>query len=250
MNQLNKLRKYLSASLNSLYELEPELAYDKWSLNYDTQPGNLMLDLDEVLFIELIENVDFHNKIIVDVGCGTGRHWKKIYDKNLARMIGFDVSAGMLKVLKDKFPEAETHLLKANHLETLGDASCDLIISTLAIAHIKNIENAFIEWDRVLKSGGQIIITDYHPEALSKGGNRTFMYNGKKIAVRNHIHPIEKLREIFGKLKYKIVDFKEKKIDESVKHYYNEQNALKVYERFTGTPIIYGIHLIKNNEAE
>jgi hypothetical protein len=40
------------------------------------------------------------------------------------------------------------------------------------------------------------------------------------------------------------------KIDETVKHYYAQQNALKVYEQFKGFPVIYGIHLKRGDDPE
>ena len=250
MNILKKLLYRLPSSLFSLKETEPEDAYNTWSEYYDAQPDNLMLALDEALFTSLIDNVDFHNKIIADVGCGTGRNWKKVYAKHPARLIGYDVSEGMLKVLCGKFPEADTHLLTTNHLELLDNGSCDIIVSTLAIAHIKDLEDAFREWNRVLKDDGHIIITDYHPDALLKGGNRTFRHNGKLIAVKNYIHPIVNILDIVNKLNLKVDDFIERKIDDSVKHYYEKQQAIGVYERFKGTSIIYGAHLTRKNAAK
>jgi len=246
----NKLRNQLSSRLFPLKEMEAEDAYNIWSSGYDDQPDNLMLALDEALFTGLIATVDFHNKTIVDVGCGTGRHWEKIYAKQPALIIGYDVSERMLKILKEKFPEAKTHQLKSNRLEGLENNSCDILISTLAIAHISDIENAFAEWNRVLKANGHIIITDYHPDALLKGGNRTFTHNGKLIAVKNYIHPTERIKDIADKLGFKFNTFIEKRIDERVKHFYEKQNALKVYERFMGMHIIYGTHLTKTNVAE
>jgi ubiquinone/menaquinone biosynthesis C-methylase UbiE len=56
-------------------EMVPKEAYDIWSESYDLQPGNLMLDLDERIFSGLIEHIDFYNKTVADIGCGTGRHW-------------------------------------------------------------------------------------------------------------------------------------------------------------------------------
>lgn len=247
MNVLNKLRQHLSSRLFSLQETEIEKAYDIWSQGYDTQPDNLMLALDEAIFAELIARVSFRDKVVADVGCGTGRHWEKIYAKQPARLIGFDVSEGMLKILKKKYPEAETHQIKTNHLDNMHAGSCDSIISTLAIAHICDIEDAFREWARILKPNGHIIITDYHPDTLSKGGNRTFKHNGKLIAVMNYIHPIEKIWDIAGKLNFRIDEFIEREIDDTVKHYYEKQNATNVFERFKGTPIIYGTHLIRTS---
>jgi ubiquinone/menaquinone biosynthesis C-methylase UbiE len=246
---LNKFRQLVSR-LFSLKETEVEEAYDMWAQSYDAQPDNLMLALDEAVFSELIAKISFQSKVIADVGCGTGRHWAKLYVKEPGRLIGYDVSQGMLRALKEKFPKAETHQLTSNHLEELENESCDVIVSTLAAAHIEDIEDAFLEWKRVLKSGGHIIITDYHPDTLAKGGNRTFTHNGKLIAVKNYVHPLAKIWSISNTLGFKVDRFIEKQIDESVKHYYEKQNAIKVYERFKGTSIIYGAHLIKENAAK
>ncbi|HEV7780205.1 MAG TPA: class I SAM-dependent methyltransferase [Chitinophagaceae bacterium] len=226
---------------------EPREAYDVWALAYDNQPGNLMLDLDEQITGEFLATKDLAGKTVADIGCGTGRHWKKIVEKNPARLAGFDVSTGMLKKLKEKFPASETFALKSNRLEGLDSASCDIIISTLTIAHIENIGDAFSEWNRVLKPGGEIFITENHPEALARGGQRTFKHEGKLISVRNHIHSLEKIRGLAGQLGWTEIRFTEKIIDDSVKSYYEQQNALPVFEKFRGVPVFYGIHLKKEN---
>ncbi|HXS37532.1 MAG TPA: class I SAM-dependent methyltransferase [Flavipsychrobacter sp.] len=247
MTLLGKVKRRISRYLFPVKETDPEAAYDLWSQSYDAQPDNLMLALDEAVFSALIGKSSFQGKVIADVGCGTGRHWKKILEKRPSRLLGFDVSEGMLQMLKQKFLNAETYQLKDNHLPGLENNSCDIIISTLALAHIMEPQNAFMEWVRVLKPGGEIIITDYHPDALSKGGNRTFTVNGKMIAVKNYVHPISEIKRIIADLQLEILHFDERVIDDSVKHYYEKQNAMHVFERFKGTPIIYGIHLKKKD---
>jgi ubiquinone/menaquinone biosynthesis C-methylase UbiE len=208
-----------------------------------------MLAWDEEIFSDLINHIDLKNKIIADIGCGTGRHWKKIFAREPKKLIGFDVSEGMLKMLQQKFPQAETHHILNDELNEIENESCDFIFSTLTIAHIENAENALQEWDRILKPGGEIIITDYHPTALAKGGKRTFNHNGKTIAVKNYVHSIDKLKDIARQLHLEEFRFIEKSIDESARPFYEKQNALAVYESWKGTPIIYGIHLKKPDEA-
>jgi ubiquinone/menaquinone biosynthesis C-methylase UbiE len=229
-------------------EQDPAPAYDRWAAAYDNQPGNLMLDLDEEVFGELLNGSTVTGKTIADIGCGTGRHWKKIYDRRPARLIGYDVSAGMLAKLAGKFPAAETHLLSGNRLAELPDHSCDLVVSTLAIAHIPDPADALREWNRVLKPGGGIIITDYHPEALAKGGQRTFKYEGKTMAVKNYVHPVDRLRGMAKQLGWAEMRFSERVIDDSVKGYYERQNALRLFEEYKNIPIIYGIHLKKADD--
>jgi ubiquinone/menaquinone biosynthesis C-methylase UbiE len=248
MPLLSKLRQYFS--LGQLPESEPAAAYDIWALQYDNQPDNLMLALDDQLCSRLLETAPVAGKTVADVGCGTGRHWPKLYSREPARLLGFDVSQGMLDVLREKYPQAETRLLKDASLPGLATASCDLVISTLTIAHIPDIRPALTEWNRVLKPGGQMIITDYHPAALAKGGQRTFRDKGQVIAVRNHIYPISWIKEIAKKLGLEILQVVEQRIDQSMRPYYEKQNAVALFERFLGTPIIYGIQLKKTNVAD
>ena len=222
-----------------------DAAYDLWAATYDAQPDNLMLAWDEEIFSSLLNDINLQNKIIADIGCGTGRHWQKIFNLHVKKLIGFDVSEGMLKMLKQKFPKADTHLLKDDHLDELKDHFCDFIVSTLTIAHIEDAENVLTEWKRVLKPGGGIILTDYHPTALAKGGKRTFNHNGETVEINNYVHSIDKIINIARQLDLQVIRFVEKSIDESAKSYYKKQHAIAVYEAWKGMPIIYGIHLKK-----
>jgi len=238
-----RLKQYLFSGGRK--EIEPGKAYDHWAGSYDSQPDNLMLALDEALTGELLDGLPLQSMVIADIGCGTGRHWQKLMEKMPALLQGFDVSAGMLSMLKQKYPKAKTFLLKDFHLPELRTNTCDLVSTTLTIAHIENIQEALEEWKRVLKPGGHIIITDYHPDALAKGAKRTFSQRGRVIAIRNHVHSIESLKTITRQLHLEPVRFIERKIDESVRHFYEKQNALHLFEQFYGVPIIFGIHLKK-----
>jgi len=247
MGLFTKLKHRLSRHGDVKPDTDPVTAYNLWSESYDAQPGNLMLDLDEQMLSDLLTDVSLKDKTVVDIGCGTGRHWNRILSQKPSALIGYDVSVGMLNKLKAKFPAAKTYLALDNSLTELENESCDIIISTLTIAHIEHLKDAFLEWHRVLKKGGRIIFTDYHPEALIKGGNRTFAYKGRIVAVKNYTHNIDELLDIMITMNFESVSFTEKKIDASMKHYYEEKKALHVYDNFVNVPIIYGMHLKKKN---
>jgi ubiquinone/menaquinone biosynthesis C-methylase UbiE len=234
----------------SVTEKNSAEAYDLWSEDYDSQPGNLMLDLDETLFPKLLHKAIIQNKTVADIGCGTGRHWTKILQLEPSALTGFDVSEGMLNKLGEKFPGAHTYQIKDDRLSTASDATFDTILSTLTIAHIEDLEQALSAWCRILKPNADIIITDFHPKLLAFGGKRTFKHNNERLAVKNFVHPINTIKSILYEKGFILVDEKEVRIDESVKHYYTQQNALKVYERFYDFPVIYGIHLKRGNDPE
>jgi ubiquinone/menaquinone biosynthesis C-methylase UbiE len=242
---LRVFRKYFRSHELSPGEKNPEEAYDLWAAHYDRQPGNLMLDLDEIIFSDIFREIDIENKIVADIGCGTGRHWIKILDKHPRSLTGFDISDGMLLRLREKFPSATVKKISDNGFLGEPESFYDVIISTLTVAHIENVREALFAWSRILKNGGEMIITDFHPRLLDLGGKRTFSINRQQFAVKNFSHSIEKITDLLCEAKFSILNKFEKRIDESVKHYYKMQNAMAIFNKFKEEPVIYGLHARK-----
>lgn len=241
---VKEIKKYFFVdAFASITETEAAQAYDMWSTTYDDQPDNLMLALDEEIFSKLLESISLENKTVADIGCGTGRHWQKIIDKMPAILTGYDVSEGMLKKLQQKFPGAVTHQISNNLFTDLPAASVDVIVSTLTIAHLENLDESLEAWFRILRPNGDIIITDFHPAALANGGKRTFQKGSKQVTVKNFIHPVESIKQTGYRHGFYVVQEEEIKISGQYKHFYENKNAMHVFEKFNGTPIIYGLHL-------
>jgi len=246
MPVLQTVKKYFTGTpFFSGREKKAAAAYDLWSSTYDEQPGNLMMDLDEIIFSSLLDSLEIKDKVIADIGCGTGRHWPKILNKTPGQLHGYDVSEGMLSKLRQKFPEAHTRRICDNNLPHLPASFLDIILSTLTIAHIENIEEVIKAWSRVLKNNGDIIITDFHPAALAYGGERTFQYKNQRLAVKNYVHSIDQIEKLAAENGLAVISKEERRVDDAVKYYYEQQNALPVFEKFKNMPIIYGIHLKK-----
>jgi ubiquinone/menaquinone biosynthesis C-methylase UbiE len=244
---LATIKNYLQRRISAPAVTEKSVveAYDLWSADHDKQPDNLMLYLDARLFSLFISQTNITGKHIADIGCGTGKHWPAIFQKQPAGLTGFDVSRGMLGKLKEKYPGAHTNLITDNLFSNIPDESYDVIVSTLTVALIEDIEEAIQAWSRLLKSGGEIIITDFHPHTLALGGKRTFKYKNAVMAVHNYIHPIYTIKDLLLKNNFSLLSREEIKIDESMEPFYVKQNALHVYEKYKGFPVIYGIHLKK-----
>ena len=244
--QTKNIKNFFQNPFNSTKkEVEPKKAYDLWAENYDNENGNLMLYFDRILFEDFLAKANLTGKRILDFGCGTGRYWNELLKVYPEKLIGCDISESMINKLKKKFPHCETYIIKNNNLDFLSDLSFDFIISTLVIAHIQNIKEIAGEWNRLLKKEGEIFITDFHPQALNRGAKRTFNNNGKKITIKNFIHPVKKVESLFLSLGFEIVDEEEKIIDENVKEFYEEKNALNIYEEYKNIPMIYSLHLKK-----
>lgn len=243
---VKEIKSIIRKALNN--SLEPKKAYDLWADIYDLEEDNLVFKMEGEILDALMRNLDLKGKFVLDYGCGTGRNWARLLSYNIEKIIGCDLSPNMLKRLKEKYQGYEAYLIKKNQSLPVKANSIDLIFSTLVAAQLKDIKAIFIEWNGLLKPGGLILMTDLHPEILKSGGRRTFVKEGKIYEVKNYVHSIEKIRSHCRDLNFEIIDLKEKYIGEDAKIYYEKKNALHIYQKFYGMPLVYGILARKNND--
>ena len=103
---------------------------------------------------------------IVDVACGTGDmilFWKKVANENnidLQNIIGVDPSVGMMEVGKKKLPDVEFIEAGAASMP-LESSSTDIISISYGIRNVVQREEAFVEFARVLKKGGLVVISEF-----------------------------------------------------------------------------------------
>ena len=103
---------------------------------------------------------------IVDVACGTGDmmgYWQKQAQKadvEIKELVGVDPSNGMVDVARKKFPEFHYHIAKATEIP-LEDACADIVSITYGIRNVVERQEAFYEFNRVLKQGGLVVILEF-----------------------------------------------------------------------------------------
>lgn len=142
--------------------------YDLFAPDYDI--GEKFLDsIDNNAVFGLLKGLK--GKRILDVGAGTGRIIPKLKKFGIENIVAADVSGGMLKVLKKKFPNIPTVEADIEKLP-FEDESFDAVISLFVIVHLKILEKAFEEVYRVLKPGGVFILSNINqrkpPKLLTK----------------------------------------------------------------------------------
>jgi len=103
---------------------------------------------------------------IVDVACGTGDmmgFWKKQAQKaniNISELVGVDPSNGMVDVARKKFPDFNYHISKATEVP-LDNSSADILSITYGIRNVMQRQEAFYEFNRVLKKDGLVVILEF-----------------------------------------------------------------------------------------
>ena len=227
--------------------IAPVKAYDRWAATYDEQPNNVVFALESGLFSEMLMRTPIEGKIVADIGCGTGRHWHEMLSRAPASLLGVDPSKGMLERLQRRFPAARTICSSGDHLPEFMDASCHAVVSTLALAHMPGAAAAVWEWSRILRLGGSILLTDFHPDAIRSGMKRTFLSGSRTLEIEHHVTDLERLREIAASCGLTADFMGERVIDTSVRPLYERAGYLEGYEKYQGVPLIFGLRFVKTS---
>lgn len=99
---------------------------------------------------------------VLDVGCGTGMLAQRLRSR-VDRLLGLDMAWGMLQQAR---PWYEQCLCADMGRVPLAANSVDAAVSNLAIQWVASPESALAEMGRVLKPGGQLVLTVPLPGSL------------------------------------------------------------------------------------
>lgn len=143
---------------------DTQTGYRRWAATYDA-PRNTLFDADEPTMHEIIDA--FPPGDALDAACGTGRYAEYLAGRG-HRVTGVDSSPEMLDRARSRVPSGEFHLGDLHRLP-LPDSSADLVVSGLALSHVPDLAPVMAEFARVLRPGGQLVISDGHHEIVLRG---------------------------------------------------------------------------------
>ncbi|MCL4170724.1 UNVERIFIED_CONTAM: hypothetical protein GTU68_012394, partial [Idotea baltica] len=105
-------------------------------------------------------------KTILDVATGTADFAIEALSLKPEKVIGVDISDGMLEVGKEKIKKkglTETISLENGDSENLRftDNTFDAVIVAFGVRNFENLENGLANMHRVLKTGGKVVILEF-----------------------------------------------------------------------------------------
>lgn len=131
---------------------------------YVEEPGTL----------KKLKEIDFENKSVLDLGCGSGRY-SKVLKGFGAFVTGVDPSEKLLEIARKLVKDVEFIKAGSEKLPFKKD-SFDFVFAGMVLHYVKNVNVAFKEVSRVLKSGGKFILTSHVPYL---GLSKKFKFDGK-----------------------------------------------------------------------
>ncbi|MCI0698169.1 methyltransferase domain-containing protein [candidate division KSB1 bacterium] len=144
--------------------------YDRWSATYDKTP-NPVVSMDERC--TLIALAPKSNERILDAGCGTGRHFSPLRRAG-CKVFGIDFSLGMLRMARRQFPQVPLLLVDLQDVLPFASGYFDAVLCALVGEHLERLYQVFHEMHRVLRPGGRLVFSVYHPEMAAAGIEANF----------------------------------------------------------------------------
>lgn len=149
-------------------------------LNFvDEKPHNAYYERPAM--IQFVNEIELIGKIALDAGCSAGWYSKQLLDRG-AKVIGIDISPAMIECAKKRTNgEIEAYVANLeNPLVFMKSRQVDLIISSLTLHYIKDWSIPLREFYRILKPGGEVVLSVQHPMSDFKV-SKTGVYYGTEL---------------------------------------------------------------------
>ena len=146
---------------------ETRAAYERWAPLYPPEPHNPLMRAEQQIMLELCPAAA--GRRVLDLGCGTGRYAQIIAKRGAAEVVALDFCMPMLRQVRGarRVCAGITQLPFAAH-------SFDLVISGLAVGHVPDLAAWAHEVARILRQGGSLVYSDFHPDAAQVSLTRSF----------------------------------------------------------------------------
>jgi ubiquinone/menaquinone biosynthesis C-methylase UbiE len=155
---------------------------------------------------------DPRGRIVLDLGCGTGRHSLRLAAAG-ATVTALDFSEGMLEEARRK-PGAESVRFTRHDLHgplPIPNGEFDLVVSGLVLEHLRDLNLFFVEMRRVLNSGGRAVISAMHPAMFLRRSQARFSdpSSGELVQPGSLAHSISEFVMSAVRAQLRLVDIEE-----------------------------------------
>ncbi len=192
-------------------------AYDQWSSQYDTQP-NKTRDLEAAALRETLAGMHFTH--CLEAGCGTGKNTEWLLDV-ATKITALDFSAGMLAKARARIPSPRVAFVEADLLGEWQFAvgSYDLIVFSLVLEHVKDLDALFRKAPGVCKPGGYVYVGELHPFKQYGGSKARFQTGEGTQVVTCYTHHVSDFAQAATRNGFSLV---------SISEYFDDQDRATI----------------------
>jgi malonyl-CoA O-methyltransferase len=142
-------------------------AYERWARAYPPLAHNPLMRAEQRSMLELWPDVA--GRRVLDLACGSGRYARLLLEAEASQVVGLDFCVPMLRQVS-----AADRVCASMMRLPFQPGVFDAVICGLAVAHATDIRGWMREVARVLRPGGSLLYSDFHPAAARAGMTRSF----------------------------------------------------------------------------
>lgn len=215
--------------------LAARAAYRLWASSYDSE--NVLSALDERAVGDLTPPL--RGLALLDAACGTARRLRFEEGAGPRLAAGIDLVYEMLE--RGRSEPSRSRRLATGDLRSLPLASgtFDVVWCRLAAGHLRTLPPLYAELARVTRSGGVVVVTDFHPEAARKGHVRSFRdSSGVPRLVEHSIHELAEHEEAARASGLEVERRLERAVGPEVRRLYEAAGRLDRYPKDRGLRLL------------
>jgi ubiquinone/menaquinone biosynthesis C-methylase UbiE len=205
-------------------------AYERWAPLYPPTAHNPLMRAEQQAMVEHWPPVA--GKHALDLACGTGRYSRLLAEAKAAQVVAMDFCVPMLRQVS-----AAARVCGSMMQLPFASQAFDVVISGLALGHAGNVHEWMGEVSRVLKSGGTLLYSDFHPEAARAGLPRSFKdQNDRTWTVPHRGYEVAAQREAASAAGLVVEVVREVRVGFELQEPFH--NSDEFYRRWNGLPIV------------
>ncbi|HKE58937.1 MAG TPA: methyltransferase domain-containing protein [Pyrinomonadaceae bacterium] len=167
--------------------MEIAAAYDEWSHSYETNE-NRTRDLAAKVLRQQYPTLAHRD--VLEIGCGTGLNTQHLVAVS-SRVLAVDFSPGMLERARANLDATNIEFAQLDLQQEwqIATSLFDLVVCTLVLEHIADLEHVFRETARVLRASGEFFFCELHPFRQLLGRQAQFTdEKGGVVRVTAYLH--------------------------------------------------------------
>jgi ubiquinone/menaquinone biosynthesis C-methylase UbiE len=205
-------------------------AYERWAPLYPPTAHNPLMRAEQHAMLAHWPPVA--GKRALDLACGTGRYSRLLAEGKAAHTVAVDFCEPMLRQVS-----AAARVCGSMMQLPFAGQTFDVVISGLALGHAVNVHAWMAEVARVLKPGGTLLYSDFHPEAARAGLPRSFKdENDRTWTVPHHGYDVAFQRQAASAAGLAVDVVHDVRVGFELQETFPNSSAF--YHRWHGLPIV------------
>jgi malonyl-CoA O-methyltransferase len=216
-------------------------AYERWAPLYPPVAHNPLMRAEQQAMLQFWPAVAGLRAL--DLACGTGRYSRLLTEASAAEVVAVDFCLPMLM----QVPVGVRVCASMMHLPFAAE-TFDVVISGLALGHAAGVHPWMAEISRVLRTGGTLLYSDFHPAAARAGLTRSFKdVDDQTRSVPHAVYPVAAQIDAANSAGLRVETVYEVRVGVELREQFAKSEDF--YRRWDGLPIVLVVRARKSEGA-